>query len=64
MTSSCPQIDACKALCEEVLGLANMKVSGGWLQSDCRTFKQALLSVVRRRGLVLRQHLTSHVTTR
>uniref|UniRef100_A0A8C4U7P5 Dynein axonemal heavy chain 17 n=1 Tax=Falco tinnunculus TaxID=100819 RepID=A0A8C4U7P5_FALTI len=63
VTSSCPQIDACKALCEEVLGLANMKVFGGWLQSDCRTFKQALLSVVRRRGLVLRQHLTSHVTT-
>ncbi|XP_055553184.1 dynein axonemal heavy chain 17 isoform X2 [Falco cherrug] len=57
------EIDACKALCEEVLGLANMKVFGGWLQSDCRTFKQALLSVVRRRGLVLRQHLTSHVTT-
>ncbi|XP_009470045.1 PREDICTED: dynein heavy chain 17, axonemal isoform X2 [Nipponia nippon] len=57
------EIDACEALCEEVSGFANTEVFGGWLQSDCRPFKQALLSAVRRRGLALRQHLASHVTT-
>ncbi|XP_059684255.1 dynein axonemal heavy chain 17 [Gavia stellata] len=57
------EIDACEALCEEVSGLANTEVFGGWLQSDCRPFKQALLGIVRRRGLALRQHLASHVTT-
>lgn len=64
MTRSRPQIDACEALCEEVSEFANMEVFGGWLQSDCRPFKQALLSAIRRRGLTLRQHLVSHVTTR
>ncbi|NWQ91943.1 DYH17 protein, partial [Burhinus bistriatus] len=57
------EIDACKELCEEVSEFANTKVFGGWLQSDCRPFKQALLGAIRRRGLALRQHLTSHVTT-
>ncbi|NXE83161.1 DYH17 protein, partial [Cochlearius cochlearius] len=57
------EIDACEELCEEVLGFANTEVFGGWLQSDCRPFKQALLGAVRRRGLALRQHLASHVTT-
>lgn len=64
MTSSCLQIDACQVLHEEVSGFANTKVFGGWLKSDCRPFKQALLSAIGRRGLVLRQHLVSHVTTR
>lgn len=64
MTSSCPQIDACEALCKEVSGFANTEVFGGWLQSDCRPFKQALLGTVGCRGLALRQHLASHVTTR
>uniref|UniRef100_A0A8C3J4X5 Dynein axonemal heavy chain 17 n=1 Tax=Calidris pygmaea TaxID=425635 RepID=A0A8C3J4X5_9CHAR len=63
VTSSCPQIDTCKELCEEVSGFSNTEVFGGWLQSDCRPFKQALLSTVRSRGMVLRQHLTNHVTT-
>uniref|UniRef100_A0A8C8AZP1 Dynein axonemal heavy chain 17 n=1 Tax=Otus sunia TaxID=257818 RepID=A0A8C8AZP1_9STRI len=63
VTSSCPQINACEALCEEVSGFANTKVFGGWLQCDCRPFKQALLGAIRRRGLVLRQHLASHVIT-
>uniref|UniRef100_A0A8C0BA58 Dynein axonemal heavy chain 17 n=1 Tax=Buteo japonicus TaxID=224669 RepID=A0A8C0BA58_9AVES len=58
-----PQIDACEALCKEVSEFANIEVFGGWLQSDCRPFKQALLGAVRRRGLTLRQHLASHVTT-
>uniref|UniRef100_A0A8B9S1G8 Dynein axonemal heavy chain 17 n=1 Tax=Accipiter nisus TaxID=211598 RepID=A0A8B9S1G8_9AVES len=62
-TPSRPQIDACEALCEEVSEFANFEVFGGWLQSDCRPFKQALLGAIRRRGLVLRQHLVSHVTT-
>ncbi|KAM6049902.1 dynein axonemal heavy chain 17 [Theristicus caerulescens] len=57
------EIDTCEALCEDVSGFANTEVFGGWLQSDCRPFKQALLSAVRRRGLALRQHLASHVTT-
>ncbi|NXC68138.1 DYH17 protein, partial [Anhinga anhinga] len=57
------EIDACEALCEEVLEFSNTEVFGGWLQSDCRPFKQALLGAIRGRGLVLRQHLASHVTT-
>ncbi|NXE57526.1 DYH17 protein, partial [Casuarius casuarius] len=57
------QIDAYEKLYEEVSGLENTKVFGGWLQGDCRPFKQALLGVVRRWSLVLKQHLGSHVTT-
>ncbi|XP_009879601.1 PREDICTED: dynein heavy chain 17, axonemal [Charadrius vociferus] len=57
------EIDACEELCEEVSGFANTEVFGGWLQSDCRPFKQALLSAVKSRGLALRQHLSSHVTS-
>lgn len=64
VTSSPPQIDACEELCKEVSGFADTKVFGGWLQSDCRPFKQALLDAINRRGLALRQHLTSYVTTR
>ncbi|NXX48555.1 DYH17 protein, partial [Tricholaema leucomelas] len=57
------EIDACEELRKEVSGFADTKVFGGWLQSDCRPFKQALLDAIKRRGLALRQHLTSHVTT-
>ncbi|NWI70492.1 DYH17 protein, partial [Todus mexicanus] len=57
------EIDTCEALYEEVSGFANTEVFGGWLRSDCRPFKQALLRAVKRRGLALRQHLASHVTT-
>ncbi|PKU27917.1 dynein heavy chain axonemal [Limosa lapponica baueri] len=57
------EIDTCEELCEEVSGFSNTEVFGGWLQSDCRPFKQALLSTVRSRGMVLRQHLANHVTT-
>ncbi|XP_065549706.1 dynein axonemal heavy chain 17 [Lathamus discolor] len=56
------EIDTCEMLCEEVLGFANTKVFGGWLQSDCRPFKQALLKTIKDRGLALRQHLIGHVT--
>lgn len=64
MTCSCPQIDTCEVLCKEVLGFANTKVFGGWLQSDCRPFKQALLKTIKDRDLALRQHLIDHVTNR
>ncbi|XP_026717121.1 dynein heavy chain 17, axonemal-like, partial [Athene cunicularia] len=57
------EISACEELCEEVSGFENTKVFGGWLQCDCRPFKQALLGAIRHRGLVLRQHLASHVIT-
>ncbi|NXD84162.1 DYH17 protein, partial [Halcyon senegalensis] len=57
------EIETCKVLCEEVSGFANTEVFGGWLQSDCRPFKQALMSAIRRRGLALQHHLASHVTT-
>ncbi|KAM6297472.1 dynein axonemal heavy chain 17 [Aegotheles albertisi] len=57
------EIDECEELCKEVSGFANTEVFGGWLQNDCRPFKQALLAAVRRRGTVLRQHLATHVTT-
>ncbi|NXJ94967.1 DYH17 protein, partial [Corythaixoides concolor] len=62
VTNPCPQIDACKELCEEVSGFADTVVFGGWLQSNCRPFKQALLDAIGHRGLVLRQHLSRHVT--
>ncbi|XP_061866833.1 dynein axonemal heavy chain 17 isoform X5 [Colius striatus] len=57
------EIDACKGLCEEVSEIPNTKVFGGWLRSDCRPFKQVLLSNIKQRSLALRQHLASHVTT-
>ncbi|NXL38693.1 DYH17 protein, partial [Glaucidium brasilianum] len=57
------EINTCEALYEEVSAFENTKVFGGWLQCDCRPFKQALLDAIRRRGLVLRQHLASHVIT-
>lgn len=64
MTHSCPQIDALEALYEEVLGFAETKVFGGWLQSDCRPFKKALLAAIKGQSLVLRQYLAHHVTSR
>lgn len=64
VTDSIPQINACEELCQEVLGFASTVVFGGWLQSDCRPFKQMLLSAARSRGQALRQHLTDHVTSR
>ncbi|NXH86672.1 DYH17 protein, partial [Edolisoma coerulescens] len=57
------EIDALEALYEEVLGFAETKVFGGWLQSDCRPFKKALLAAIKGQSLVLRQYLTHHVTS-
>ncbi|XP_010006976.1 PREDICTED: dynein heavy chain 17, axonemal [Chaetura pelagica] len=57
------EIDMCEELRKEVLGFANIEVFDGWLQSDCRPFKQARLAAIEQRGLVLRQHVANHVTT-
>ncbi|NXJ22597.1 DYH17 protein, partial [Dicrurus megarhynchus] len=57
------EIDALEALYEEVLGFAETKVFGGWLQSDCRPFKKALLAAIKGQSLVLRQYLAQHVTS-
>ncbi|NXC57105.1 DYH17 protein, partial [Aleadryas rufinucha] len=57
------EIDALEALYEEVLGFAETKVFGGWLQSDCRPFKKALLAAIRGQSLVLRQYLAHYVTS-
>uniref|UniRef100_A0A803WBL3 Dynein axonemal heavy chain 17 n=1 Tax=Ficedula albicollis TaxID=59894 RepID=A0A803WBL3_FICAL len=62
-TCSCPQIDGLEALYEEVLGFEETKVFGGWLQSDCRPFKKALLDAIKGHSLVLRQFLANHVTS-
>ncbi|NXB98994.1 DYH17 protein, partial [Orthonyx spaldingii] len=57
------EIDALEALYEEVLGFAETKVFGGWLQSDCRPFKKALLDAIKGQSLVLRQFLSHHITS-
>ncbi|XP_071672368.1 dynein axonemal heavy chain 17 isoform X2 [Patagioenas fasciata] len=57
------EIDAYEELCQEVSEFANTELFRGWLQCNCRAFKQALLAAIRRRSQVLRQHLSNHVTT-
>ncbi|NWX62644.1 DYH17 protein, partial [Promerops cafer] len=57
------EIDALEALHEEVLGFEETKVFGGWLQSDCRPFKKALLRAIKGQSLALRQYLAHHVTS-
>ncbi|OXB61088.1 hypothetical protein ASZ78_013651 [Callipepla squamata] len=57
------EMDSCEALCQEVSGFANTVVFRGWLQSNCRPFKQMLLGAARSRGRALRQHLTDRVTS-
>ncbi|NXY12732.1 DYH17 protein, partial [Atrichornis clamosus] len=57
------EIDALEALYEEVLGFAETKVFGGWLQSDCRPFKKALLDAIKGQSLVLRRYLAHYVTS-
>ncbi|PKK16915.1 hypothetical protein A306_00000055, partial [Columba livia] len=63
VTGSHPQIDAYEELCQEVSEFSNTELFRGWLRCNCRPFKQALLTAIRRRGQVLRQHLSNHVTT-
>ncbi|NWI54818.1 DYH17 protein, partial [Calyptomena viridis] len=58
------EIDALEALYKEVLEFADTKVfGGGWLQSDCRLFKKALLDSIKGQSLVLRRYLAHHVTS-
>ncbi|XP_062977556.1 dynein axonemal heavy chain 17 [Elgaria multicarinata webbii] len=57
------QIDTYEKLYEEVSKFENTKVFNGWLQSDCRPFKQALLNTIKRWSLMFKQHLINHVTT-
>ncbi|XP_064890245.1 dynein axonemal heavy chain 17 isoform X3 [Columba livia] len=57
------EIDAYEELCQEVSEFSNTELFRGWLRCNCRPFKQALLTAIRRRGQVLRQHLSNHVTT-
>ncbi|XP_039201063.1 dynein heavy chain 17, axonemal isoform X2 [Crotalus tigris] len=56
------QIDTYEKLYEEVSKFDNTKVFNGWLQSDCRPFKQALLNTIKRWSLMFKQHLINHVT--
>lgn len=58
------QIDSYEKLYEEVSRCENTRVFSGWLQCDCRPFKQALLNAIRRWGFMLKRHLTSHVLSR
>ncbi|KAM4843232.1 dynein axonemal heavy chain 17 [Thomomys bottae] len=55
------QIDSYEKLYEEVSKCENTKVFNGWLQCDCRPFKQALLNTIKRWSLMLKRHLTNHV---
>lgn len=64
VTHSCPQIDALEALHEELSDFEETKVFGGWLQSDCRPFKKALLAAIKGQSLALRKFLAHHVTSR
>uniref|UniRef100_A0A8C5IYP6 Dynein axonemal heavy chain 17 n=1 Tax=Junco hyemalis TaxID=40217 RepID=A0A8C5IYP6_JUNHY len=57
------EIDVLEALHEDVLEFEETRVFGGWLQSDCRPFKKALLSAIRGHSMVLRQFLAHHVTS-
>lgn len=58
------QIDSYEKIYEEVSKLENTKVFHGWLQSDCRPFKHALLNTIRRWSLMFKQHLSDHVINR
>ncbi|XP_042635783.1 dynein axonemal heavy chain 17 [Catharus ustulatus] len=57
------EIDALEGLYEEVLEFEETRVFGGWLQSDCRPFKKALMDAIKGHSLVLRQFLIDHVTS-
>ncbi|KAI4566906.1 hypothetical protein MJG53_015583 [Ovis ammon polii x Ovis aries] len=55
------QIDSYEKLYEEVSKCDNTKVFNGWLQCDCRPFKQALLNTIKRWSLMFKRHLSNHV---
>lgn len=58
------QIDSYEKLYEEVSKCENAKVFNGWLQCDCRPFKQALLNIIKRWGFMFKRHLSEHVVNR
>ncbi|XP_045691837.1 dynein axonemal heavy chain 17 [Phyllostomus hastatus] len=55
------QIDSYEKLYEEVSRRESTKVFNGWLQCDCRPFKQALLNTIKRWSLMFKRHLSNHV---
>ncbi|XP_059763861.1 dynein axonemal heavy chain 17 isoform X1 [Balaenoptera ricei] len=55
------QINSYEKLYEEVSKCENTKVFNGWLQCDCRPFKQALLNTIKRWSLMFKRHLSNHV---
>ncbi|KAK7807584.1 hypothetical protein U0070_013890 [Myodes glareolus] len=55
------QIDSYEKLYEEVSRCENTKVFHGWLQCDCRPFKQALLNTIKRWSLLFKRYLSNHV---
>uniref|UniRef100_A0A8C5P513 Dynein axonemal heavy chain 17 n=1 Tax=Jaculus jaculus TaxID=51337 RepID=A0A8C5P513_JACJA len=54
-------IDSYEKLYEEVTKCENSKVFLGWLQCDCRPFKQALLNTIKRWSFLFKRHLSNHV---
>ncbi|XP_075415820.1 dynein axonemal heavy chain 17 [Tenrec ecaudatus] len=55
------QIDSYEKLYEEVSKLENTVIFQGWLQCDCRPFKQALLNTIKRWSFMFKRHLSDHV---
>lgn len=58
------QIDSYEKLYDEVSRCENTKVFSGWLQCDCRPFKQALLNTIKRWSFMFKRHLSDHVSSR
>ncbi|XP_036920260.1 dynein heavy chain 17, axonemal [Sturnira hondurensis] len=57
------QIDSYEKLYEEVSWRESTQVFSGWLQCDCRPFKQALLNTIKRWSLMFKRHLSNHVVS-
>lgn len=65
MSGGCAfQIDSYEKLYEEVSKCENIKVFSGWLQCDCRPFKQGLLNTIKRWSFMFKRHLSNHVLSR
>lgn len=58
------QINSYEKLYEEVSRCENTKVFNGWLQCDCRPFKQVLLNTIKRWSFMFKRHLSNHVISR
>lgn len=64
MSGAAFQIDSYERLYEEVSRCENTQVFNGWLQCDCRPFKQALLNTIKRWSFMFKHHLSDHVISR